>query len=462
MMVNILLFPFLVLHIVLLSRITFTAWPEMLCYPYLLSNGFVWYRDFIMPYPPGLIYPLKLFFDFFGYEVVNLKVFTWGLILLTDLFLYWVLRVVSKNTAISLFGLFAYILIQPFLDGNMLWFDFATVLPLLLVFLFVCKWIEKKGMLNLYLVGVFLAVSILVKQVSLVYLLLLLGFYIWIKKRADAKDIGIVALGFLMPMLPFLAYLFVSNTFWDFWNWNVYYPLNFWPDFPGYVEFSLSKSQILVLLLLGLPVLFSGLRFKEFVNNWFFRLAVLFLIGALIAVYPRFSYFHLQGAIAFVVVLIAVIAKNLSKNTKFALAAFCIICSLGIVFLNTRFRNTEDYRFYTDEDVKMAQYIEKKVGKGNHVFLLGGYCSLYVFSNTLPPKYWGDNFGWYFEIDGVQEKFILGIKNDKPRYIFRSKAMDGDWFRIGIYQPKKVVEYINKEYKKIEELDNSIEIWEKR
>ena len=84
-----------ILHLLTLSQLTFTAWPEMLSYPYLISKEFIPYKDFIMPYPPGLVFILSTVFNIFGFSLIVLKTFTWILILLIDLMIFLILRRIS-------------------------------------------------------------------------------------------------------------------------------------------------------------------------------------------------------------------------------------------------------------------------------------------------------------------------------------------------------------------------------
>ncbi|KKS65383.1 MAG: hypothetical protein UV33_C0004G0011 [Candidatus Daviesbacteria bacterium GW2011_GWA1_42_6] len=142
-MVKIFLPVLLLVHLVILSRLTFTAWPEMLFYPYLFLNGFSFYKDFIMPYPPALPLFLSGIYSLFGVTPEVLKITAWILILSTDILLFLILTKVLKSGFLALPFLAIYILLQSFFDGNMLWFDFATTAPLLAALFFILKWLES-------------------------------------------------------------------------------------------------------------------------------------------------------------------------------------------------------------------------------------------------------------------------------------------------------------------------------
>lgn len=135
----------LILHLLILSQLTFTAWPEMLTYPYLFSKGFTLYKDFILPYPPALPLILSVVFNLFGYSPYTLKIFTWVMIIIIDLLLYQVLKKITRKDGLSLGLLVVFVVWQALLDGNMLWFDIATVPFLLLALLFSLKWTEDES-----------------------------------------------------------------------------------------------------------------------------------------------------------------------------------------------------------------------------------------------------------------------------------------------------------------------------
>jgi hypothetical protein len=95
-----------------------------------------------------------------------------------------------------------------------------------------------------------------------------------------------------------------------------------------------------------------------------------------------------------------------------------------------------------------AKKISEVSKKEDKIFLLGLPSSLYTLSDRLPAKPWIDNFGWYFEIPGVQEEMLARWKNNMPKSIFWQTPQEGNWYDLGVYQPKLVTEFITKNYNK--------------
>lgn len=117
------------IHIFLLFNLKFTAWPEMLSYPY----------------PPVLTFVLSIIYKLFGYRLIVIKVFTWLIILANDILIFKIVNKVVNSEQWSVISVLFYALIQPFLEGNQLWFDLAIVPSVLLGLLF---FLNKKYFLS--------------------------------------------------------------------------------------------------------------------------------------------------------------------------------------------------------------------------------------------------------------------------------------------------------------------------
>lgn len=460
----------LILHLLLLGQLTFTAWPEMLSYPYLFTHGFTFYRDFILPYPPGLVFVLSAIFQVFGFTPEVLKIFTQALILIVDGLLFLVLKKVTQNNLVSLLFLLGFILLQSFLEGNMLWFDSATVPPLVAGFWAGLKWLEKKDGKYLFLTALFLSLAIIIKQIAIVYFMAFLIFYfgqvkltertsvhLLIRKKFNIKELGLLAAGFLILVVPLLGYLLEKHSLIYFWNWTLFYPLAKWSNFPGYVDFAISKKYALVSFILISPIIGIFFQTKKIFQDKVFLLASLFLIAAVLAIYPRFSFFHLQPSLTFAMIIFARIFVGLPQNKKTAykgLVTMAIILIIGLTFQGSI---GEKMRFYDQSDQKLAAEIQKSTK--NSVFLLGLNSSQYVFANRLPPKHWSDNFGWYLEIPGVQEWFLEGFSTNMPEKVFWRIPNSGKWYELGVYQPQQITQFIRQHYEKTDKIEGGIEVW---
>ncbi|MEK7169180.1 MAG: hypothetical protein AAB778_04160 [Patescibacteria group bacterium] len=415
-----------IVHIVILLNLKFTAWPEIFSFSYLFNNGFDLYKDMVHPYTPLLTLLLSFLYKLFGYNVWVVKLFTYLLVLINDLLIF---KITIKLTNKSKWGIFAvifYVLTQSFLDGNQLWFDFAISTPILF-----CIWLilNKKY----FWTGVVLAVAFLVKQNSLLFLPLLLIFANNIKNSIK------LLFGAMLPVIPFAIYLYLGSSFADFFNWTLIYPSQYWTNFPNYVQILPTSRQLLVLIILFMPSIYLFVT-REFKNK---LLIIGSLLVSLVLIYPRFSFFHFQTGIAFLSIIFGVVSSYIKK--PILIYAYLLL----LLFLIPKDWG-KSTRFIDDNSLL--------VEKSEKVYLLGSHSLNYVFSNSLPPKPWIDNYGWYFDIPGIQQKLIDGWKIDPPVYIYWSIPQTGNWYDLGVYQPTEVVKYIRDNYQKIEE-QNGVEIW---
>lgn len=416
----------IIVHIVLLLNLNFTAWPEIFSFPYFFNNGFNLYKDMVHPYTPLLTMCLAYLYKIFGYNILVVKIFTYFLILVNDLLIFKITLKFTKNNRWGIFAVIFYVLTQSFLDGNQLWFDFVISTPILVSLWFV---INKKYFWS----GVAFAIAFLIKQNSLLFLLLALMF------THKIKNLFKLLLGAFLPIVPLIIYLYLSNSLTDFFNWVLIYPSKYWTSFPNYVQLIPSNKQLLIFIIIFLPAIY--LAFKNKTKEYVMLLGS--LIISTILIYPRFSFFHFQTGIAILAIIFGIASSNFPK--KYYLHLYLIILTL---LLPKNWGNSA--RFIDDNKLS--------VEKSAIIYLLGPHSLNYVINNSLPPKPWIDNYGWYFEIPGIQQKVINSWKIDPPKFVYVSKPGQGNWYDLGTYQPKEVVKYIKENYIKVDEL-NSVEVW---
>ena len=417
------IFLILIFHLYLLVNTGFTAWPEMFSYPYLFDKGFMLYKDIAHVYQPLLTLTLFWIFKLFGYKLFVLKFFTWGIILINDLLIYKIL----KGRKIALVVVLTYAVMQVFLEGNMLWFDLATT-PLILLLLYACL------NTNYLLMGLFLALSVFVKQQTA--LLIIPVIFVLIKNKGSWIK---VFWGGMIPTLPILIWIYATGAFKDYIFWGLTFPTRWLPTFSSYPAWP-TNNQWIILILLAVPLLKT---------NWSLRL---FFLSLLTAAFPRFSYFHLQP----ILVIYAIVLGNLLIHKH--LRIWLLFLSVGTTALLIKPQYFKD-RFY---DVKLANEISGIVKPNQKVFLLGPHSLLYVLADRLPPKPWIDNYVWHFEIPGIQQMQIDAWEKDPPVYILRTPPNVGEWDALGTYQPKDILRYMEINYNKSGHLSDNVEIWRRK
>ncbi len=439
----------IIFHLLILGNIQFTAWPEILSFPYLKNNGFDLYRDFVHAYPPLLTIILATLYKYLGYRMIVIKGFTWVLILINDVLIFKITQKLTSSKYIALLALLFYVLTQPFLEGNMLWFDTALTTPLLAT-LYTLLFPNL-----LVLSGYFMALALLTKQTAILYLpifsLLLL---------VSSKKIGNFARFLAAPIIlcgVLALKLFSASNLEHFLNWTLIYPSKYWTKFPGYVDLDLTIKDLSTLAVLFAPT-FSLLVYSK--TRQKYLLITLFTIAGIVGVYPRFSYFHLQPAIAFAAIGSSLSFINLKKYKYLP-----IIYSLTLIFLIAIPALKQNFgkptRFYGNEETLFTSALKSQVSRGDTIYLLGPHSGYYVFTETLPPKPWLDNFGWYWEMSGEAEKALAKWSETPPSAIVVDTKSPGDWYDLGAYQSGTLVNWIEENYTKGEELDDKSTLWTK-
>lgn len=418
----------------------------MFSYSYLRNSGFLIYKDMIHPYPPLLTMALSYLYAFFGYSLTALKVFTWSLFIFNDVVIYLLVKKITGKFGYALISLLFYVLTQPFLEGNMLWYDVASLSPLLTGLYFGISYFDKKKTADLFWTGLFLTIAVLIKQTAGLYFVGLIT--VLLLNKTKVRSIINLFIGPLILGVPLLVRLIQEKALGDFVNWVFYYPFTFWTKFPGYVRMDISRNSILTLLILFIPVFVLILfNLKRLFKDKNILLPLIFFLFGLVCVYPRFSFFHFQPALGFLSVLIGITLFKLKlKKSLVVIGSLVYLLFLLMIVKPVIVRDWgEEPRFMGKVDLENAKIISDIV-KENKVYLLGLNSSLYTLSETLPPKRWFDNYGWYLEVPGVQEEILGRWQLDLPKYIFWKNPDTGPSYEIGVYQPAKIASFIKANY----------------
>ncbi len=446
-------------HIFILSRLQFTAWPEMLTFPFMVDKGFLIYKDFHHVYQPLLTGVLWLFFKFTGFTLISLKIFTWIWILATDFSIFLISGKLFKNKWLSLVPTFLYVILQPVFEGNMMWFDFASVLPVLLSAYFILKWTSEKKRAYLIVSGILLCLGFLVKQQNI---LITVSFILYLHaKKAVLKEYAVFFVGVFIPLVILFAALLVTGVFHEYLFWTFTLPLYWFPKMPGYQIAPIRKEWLILFLMVALSstgIMFGLLKKKKEYEPAF--ICVLFLTS-LIFVYPRFSFFHLQPALAYFVICIPFMVNVKRK--------ILLLMVLPVLFYISFYRWRLTFpeigggtRFYGESEIKLTEFIDASVKREDKIYLLGPNPAVYVYSDRVPPKPWIENYVWHFEVPGLQEKLISGWEESPPKFIFWIKPAPGEWYRPGTYMPEKITNWIRENYYETGETKNGVSIWSKK
>lgn len=484
----ILLLPLLLLvHLLLLVSTRFTLWPEMVVYPYLLSNGFSLYRDIINPYMPSFIYVLALLEKLFRVNPTYFQAFTWAVILAIDILIFIIAKRLTAKAKDAMAAVAFFVIFSIPFSVNNLWFDLIQTPFIVMSCYFFYRFLkDPSDKKSLFASSIFFTIAFFIKQQAVwlaIYFALVLIF------RFGKKSISLVlsqpkifappAIFFLMHVLFFTKLGLLS----DFLFWTVYLPFFKASSMPGYVFLPNAKqvAVIFVLFLIFIPLLFSKNTLKFFVLGAF---------SLLMFAYPRFDYFHLIPAVAVLSLVMGTNLANLfrAKNPDFQAetranfearkreprprgrgnlfsyrkiwlspATISIISVVVLLAFSARYfsRNwTREIRFFEGEIYQTANLIRRIAEESDPIYIQNGPDQILPLADRLPTKPWADEFPWYLEIGNTQERVLAGIKNQNPKYIIFKPYEEGPEFQIGAYHPDKIATYIDQNYQNLLQINN--------
>lgn len=434
-------------HLLILLNIKFTAWPEMINWPYLMLNNFLPYRDIAIAHNPFLPFVLTGFYKLAGVGIWELEVFTWMVILISDILLFYIIeKIVNPKTAV--FALAFFIPLQIFYDGNGMWFDlFMTPLVLTSFFFTYSK--------KYFLAGIFWALAFLTKQTAVWFLVPILFTMYSLQGQSFKGRIKGFLLGTAIVFIPFYLLLTTYHLLTDYLFWAVKFGIFILPGSVGQISLP-SFKQAVVYFFPFLPFLY--LLLKQRPN---YTLLAIWTLAGILSVYPRFETFHFQPALPFLAIAFAIFikryfdSKNKVMNSVFAFYFIVLSLFVGRFLINNYHR---DIRFFDRHTVESTDYIKKLMENRENTYFLNVWENMYFMTSTLPAtKPLVPHLAWYMELPGVQEEIVEDLKKDVPKHIFVGEFKGGE---LSTYVPKLVQTYITSEYQ-IVNVVNDITVYEK-
>ena len=389
----------LVLHLLLLFLNKFTAWPEILTWPYLILKGWLPYRDIGIAHTPLLIVTLSLFYKLVGIGLLQLKFVTWVIVAISDILVFRVAdKLWGKKTAVL--SLLLYIPLQLFYEGNSLWFDLALT-PLIISLYYFAK---KQ---NYFLVGIFWALAYLTKQTAVWFMIPTIMYTQGLALKGITKTAVNIILGILIVFIPFALLLISFHLIDDFYFWAIKFALGVLPQATGQVILP-DLLQLAKSYLVFLPLVFTP------------ELLVWAIAGSLSA-FPRWEMFHFQPALPFVAFAIArIFVKHQSGKQKSAV--YFVLILFAPFLIRTYIRDFQrPSRFYEPEVKKVAEYVKSKVTFNEKIVVLNSWDHFYVLTDTLPAyRPWIPQLSWYLQEDSIERQMYMDIEYSKPKLIILS------------------------------------------
>ena len=396
-----------------IPEISFTAWPEMLAWPYLILKGWLPYRDIAIAHNPLLIIILAGFYKLFGVGILQLKMFTWGLIAANSSLTYFISKKFWTKK-IAVFSSVLYLILCIVYQGNGLWFDLALTPFALLLYLFLR---EKK---YLY-AGIIFALGFLTKQ-TFIYFAIPIGLAV-IQERARISSVWRLATGLLTIFVAFVLLLYSFGILDDFYFWAIKFGVLYLPSAVGQTSFPTVKQFLFAVFPLIIFVFDPAL--------------LPFTFAGLMGVYPRWELFHFQPALPFLAITISTFVfssqKRLfykSKITKPSVMFF-LVMFLCVGIYRSLGNNT---RFYESDVTKITEEIKEI--KTDDIYIINYWDNVYALTNTVPAtKPLIPYIPWYLSYSVTEQSIMNDLKNKMPEVIVVG-VVNNSWSEIGEFVTK--------------------------
>lgn len=371
------------------TGIIFTAWPEMLAWPYLMLQGWLPYRDIAIAHNPLLLFDLAIFFKLFGVGINQLKIYTWLLIGLNTCLTYFVTKK-FWDKKMGFVSSILYLLLSIVYEGNGIWFDLSLAPFAILLYYF----LKQK---NYLWIGIIFALGFLTKQ-TFVYFAIPIAIATVKSNKLTVKKLVQFILGLTPVFAIFILYLIANNLISDYYNWAIKFGIFYLPNTVGQVSFPSLKQFVFGI---------SPFLLLPFTNHY---LLITFALVGAFGVYPRWELFHFQPALPFLAITIssALLSKK-SKLIKYIVLVFTVL--FLAVGLKRQFGNNT--RFYEPEVVRITQEI-RKVNTGE-IYIINYWDNIYALTNTVPAtKPLIPYIPWYLEYAENKKMIINDLKLKIP------------------------------------------------
>lgn len=409
----------LILHVALIFMRGYFLSAEFTFNPYLISRGFLPYRDIIdQHFPSPLLGPFSLpsFLTTNPWPLLGLFLAT---LCLTDIFLYATL--IRFKVKQPLVWLVLFIVSSVYFSGYVLWIETFVNLSLSIWFFLSFS----KNNLRRFISGFLLSQIILMRPtIGLALICVLFSF--------SEISLALILGGLIGLGIP-AFFLFKNHLFPDFYRVAIKFNREVYPYaarvFPG-------KREVLFILAWLTPVLFMIIKNKKY-------LYLATLIGLLLLAYPRFGYEHLQP---FFLVGVVIWARLSNRPGIPAYLFIIIFFSLNLI---SAIRHPYG-NYYLNREVQASIQPIRNL-PGVSVYFLGVPDILYQLSGKMPPNYtYVPSLPWYLEEKDYQDKIITALKLDHPPVLIDLQAeVDGQNIASS---SGSVLEYIKMNYKEGENI----------
>ena len=423
-------------NIFLLSRLIFFPYPELFVYSYLTQEGLLPYKQILDQHFPGIMFfPINL--ASLGIDTPHeMRVLLFALVAVTHTMLFLVSRRIFKTYHLSLIPNVLYLLWQPFFEGYVLWIDSFIPIFLLVTFYFLMD-LRKRGW-SYFLAGSFLGIALLFKQPVIIIFLLVTSYLFFNIKREGLYKFLI---GFSIPIIAMLLYLFSIGVLGDFVYWAITFNITVFAEMGR--KYPAFSDLVKLLPVFGLAIILSIYLISKKATKEVFLVSIFFL-GSLSFAFARFDFVHLQPALPFAIILIALSLHKVKLAGLTKVGVIYLILVLPLLLSFYKHNVGQRILFFGGFEQELVLEIEKLTDPKDSIFAMGTSFHIYQMTKTLPPgRVFVFQFPWFMKV--AESKVFAGILNDPPKVVIRDKGAEVSGMKLVNFMPR-IESYVDKFY----------------
>jgi hypothetical protein len=426
-------------HTLAIWRTQYVVDAEATLLPWLMSKGWVLYRDAIDQHPP--LWTFLLSITTRGDPGLPSHLAVTVLNVLATLLVYKVAArfsdAVAGLAAVALYAIWS----LPF-EATHLWYDSTLALVYLAVLLFfplsASPWIDDAGQSPVaarlrwraLALGLLLGIGILIKQHAVIAVPFV-ALALWLVSRPRAvPSLLIFLLGLMLPVALVSGVYAALGAFNDFWYWTVQFSIS--GRYTG-ADLPVPESEwpVLVALYLSVPALLLATPLSVWgrprTYTWIIGLGGM-LVAATLAEVPRYGRFHLQAAVPLLAVLggnvlVSGLRSFAQKQTFTRITAVLALWLLALSVLvgvsqwlmaASITRATGQPRTPYTDITALRTWVDSKLPPGAPMLVLGLDSTIYRLLEREPPRPWIPEFRWIRAAHHSHARFWDGVLRTRP------------------------------------------------
>lgn len=422
----------------------YAFWAEAITENWFIENGLVMYKDFVHHHTPLLRFILYGFSKILGNSPHTLRLYSFIITEIMAVLVYLSSKRISKKAASFSMLIFGVLFFPLFRNFHLEEMTVATFLLASIYFAF--RYIDERKKTAVFMAGVFLASSVMVKQnavfaaIPIVLVVLLDG----LKRKAEIKKIigsfVSLLLGGLLIVLPIIYYFYLNGALYDFFYYNIIFNLTIYNENTTAYALSDGIRTAWPLVLVLVPLGYVIWRKRKDVQ-FFLKAVLLFLFIALLlsALLPSFLPIRLLPLFGGSVLAWCIVAeqvfdkRNMGNKVGYSLllVSFLIFVLGELKFLSSYYtyhfpRSFPDNSLlydYGQDEKDVVKWLKENTEEGTRIMNMAHHPIFYL-SGRLPENKYVYLLPWLVM---PYEESTREILDSPPRLIIRDLATERDW-----------------------------------